>query len=418
MTRVLTELLGAREPAFHLDLQQLERVSGRAGADIRLTAEIERAMRVKLAELGLHPTDTTGAELYHALLERVRADDAKLTAKLKAKYGAVPGHVQTAKVLADLPISKQVFGLKSAVAKRLLHKQPPKQAMRALGYRSFDSLLRREQLLTIVAAAWLLESNTWRKATLDEYKKLQPADFEIRSLTVLAPHSPKWQKLAEVVVAQKKHNVVPLREYGALVVLPLPKEQPPAATFVSLLIALHDLNEVKASSTYLKLSQVRSDFGACVQAVAGGGATLPANLLSGPVSWNIIQRYYARFSDHIRAEVFEPHVQKEDLTWHSIEKALALIDPGLAFWQQTAALGLNDKRKPVSMNVIDAALNFCNQLTYEDRLVGYFRRSLWDELTMRYLKAENVEQAVVAGLTSKLAAATVPAEDEFEFDTV
>lgn len=415
MTRVLSELLGAREPAFRQGLLRLESASGHTSADIRLSAEVERATRLKLRELGLDPHDTTGEELYAALQQRVKSDDQRLMQQLVQKYGqAEAAHINIGKALNDIPIYKSCFALKTAVGRKLLTKLPPKQTMKALGYRSFDSMLRREQLLTVFAAAWLLESASWRKTMVDAYKKLSAADFEIRPLVVLTPHSKHWQSLADVIVTQKKHNVVGLREFGAVVILPFPDAVPPAATMMALLMALHDMNEVRACSTFLKLCQVRPDFGQFVQTVVSGEPTLPAEVLDGPVQWHVIQRYYARFSDRFREELFEPHIQKEDLTWHSVEKALTYIEPSLAFWHHTSTLGLHADHKPVSLNVIDAALNFCNQLSYKDRIVHYFRRSLWGELIIRYLKHDHVEQAVMSSLESKLSPSEIEAEPDYQ----
>jgi hypothetical protein len=254
----------------------------------------------------------------------------------------------------------------------------------------------------VAAAAWLLESSSWRKGIIDAYKKLSAADFEIRPLVVLAPKSKRWQTLAEGIVSQKKHNIIALREYGAVVVLPFPDKLPPAAGMSAFLVALHEVNIVRAGSTYLKLCQVRPDFGTHLQTVVRGEPTLAAEMLDSPVPWHIIQRYYARFGDRYREDLFEPHVQREDLTWHSVERALSFIEPSLAFWHHTASLGMPAERQPVSFNVIDAALNYCNQLPYADRLVHYFRHSLWSELMIRYLKHDAVEQAVMGSLESKL----------------
>ena len=403
MTRVLSELLGAREPVFHQNLMKLEAASGHTSADIRLSAEIGRLTRAKLRQLGLDPDDTTGTELYAALQQRVRTDDARLTRVLCQKYGeAGEAHVTIAKALSDLPVPKSCFALKTSVGKRLLMKQPPKQTVRALGYRSFDSMMRREPVLAIFAAAWLLESASWHRMMTDAYKKLTPADFEIRAFTFLSPSSKHWHALSETVVAHKKHNVIALKEFGALVILPFTSNMPPAMTLTALLIALHEMNEVRSASVYLKLCQVRPDFGHQVQMIVADEPILSAALLDGSVPWHIIQRYYARFGERFREELFEPHVQKEDLTWHSVEKALSFIEPGLAFWHHTAALGIVDDHRPVSFNVIDAALNFCNQLPYKDRIAHYLRRNLWSELVIRYLRHENVEQTVVGSLESQL----------------
>src|SRR5665213_2648818 len=106
MTRVLSEMRGATEPTFHHVLSRLEAVSGHGNTDIRLSTEIERATRHKLKELGLDPKDTTGAELYAALQQRVKADDERLVAVLAKRFGQEAElNTSIAKVLLSLPIS-------------------------------------------------------------------------------------------------------------------------------------------------------------------------------------------------------------------------------------------------------------------------------------------------------------------------
>lgn len=403
MTRVLSELLGASEPTFHESLVRLEAVSGHQGTDIRLTSEIERGMRQKLRSLGLDPNDTTGTELYAMLEQKVLADDDLLKRHLIHEYGS--GTSLSARIvrkLQELPIPKGSFALKPAVGRRILKKLPPKRTMKALGYRSFDSMMRREQLVSVFAGAWLLESASWRKSIVDNYRRLSGNDFELRSLTILAPESKHWQQLAAEIVRQKKNNIVGLKEFGVVVLLPLPPELPPAATLTTLLLALQEMNEVRAASTYLKLCQVQPDFGRLLQSVMTDEPVLQTQFLDGPIPWQVIQRYYARYADRFRAELFEPHIQREDLSWHSVERALSYIEPGLGFWQHTASLGMDDEHGPVSLNVIDACLNCCNQLPYDRRVVHYFRTNLGHELIIRYLKHESVEQMVLDSLEARL----------------
>src|SRR5581483_664733 len=362
MTRVLSELLGASEPMFHRGLAKLEAASGHASSDIRLTTEIEHITRSKLRQLGLDPHDTTGVELYAALQQRVKADDARMAVVLRQKYGDAPMHLSVSKALADLPLDRSCFALKIAIGKRLLKAYLPKHTMKALGYRSFDSMMRRESLQSVFAAAWLLEPRSWQKIILESYKKLHASDFEIRQLTITAPESERWSKLASTVVVQKKHSIVGLKELGSIVLLPLPLERPPAAALALLVLGLHEINEVCAASTYLKLSQVRSSFGQYVYTAVAAEPTIGTELLQGQLPWQVVQRYFARFSERFRTELFEPHIQKEDLTWHSVEKALSYIEPGMAFWHHTANLGILHDREPVSLNIADVVLNFCNQL--------------------------------------------------------
>lgn len=406
---MLAELLGAKEPFFSLSLRQLEKMSGSTSHDIRLSADIRRATAKKLHLLGLDGGDTTGEELYNALCERATLDDARLKNALIEKFSSgqagddsLPAIVRA---LEQLPVPKNCFALKPAVLKTLLKKTPPKRVMKQLHYRSLDSMLKHEPAPNLLAAGLLVESANWQKDFLAGYKGLKASDFETRRLTMLHPSSRRWHDFAMGAVKESKNNVVALKEAGAVVLLPFPGEQPPLATTASLVLALHALNEVRAAGTYLKLCQVKANFGSVVQATVSDEPYLSAQLLDQPVSWQLVQRYCTRSAQALKADVFEPHVQPEDLSWHSVEKALAHIEPSLAFWQHTDALGFLHGHDAVSLNLADVALSVCNHLPYAQRLTHFLRRSLLHELLMRYMQHEAVEQTV----TSELAAELEPA---------
>jgi len=408
MTRFLSESLQAPEPFFRLGLRKLELANGNPSTDIRFSNEVSQATKTKLMQLGLDPKDTTPEELYHVLQERVRADDAKLTKSLRtlsathvsAEADVVSGMIHAIK---ELPDSKRCFAMKNSSLKAVIKQVPPKRAMKRLGYRSFDSMLKHESPMAVLAAAWLVEGGSWQKRLLDQYKKLQPSDFENRSIQVIQLNSKRWQELVAETVGQNRHNLLCFKEMGTLAFLSLPKEAPAGSVTVSFSLALLELNEIRASSTFLKLSQVKADFGKVVQTIASDEPRLSSELLDQPVPWHLIQRYYARLTHKFREEVFEPHVQAEDMAWHPVEQTLSKIEPSFEFWHDTAHLGIMHNKTPVSMNLVDVALNYCNNLPFEKRAVNYFQRSLWHELLLRYLKHEPLESSVLSGLQPQLA---------------
>jgi hypothetical protein len=400
--------LDAAEPYFRAGIQRLESANHHPKTDIRLSAEVMQETHNKLRALGLDPRDTTPKELYQVLQARIATDDKRLTQSLRTRaalYVSAEGNVIEGMLhaLKDSSDSKRCFALKHSVLKSMLKSQPPKKAMKKLGYRSVDSLLKNESAVAVLAGAWLVESVQWQSKLLDQYKKLKPSDFESRSISVTHLQFKKWDNLADEVVVTQKHNVLSFRELGALVLLPLPKQVPPGAVTASLTLALHELNEIRASSTFLKLSQVRHDFGTVVRMVAADQAQLSSQLLDQPVPWHLIQRYYARSMHHFREAVFEPHVQADDITWHPVEQALSAIEPSMAFWHNSAHLGLLHGRHAVSCNVVDVALNYVNQVPFEHRISQYFKYSLWHELLLRYLQHTSVEQSVLHDLQPKLA---------------
>jgi hypothetical protein len=401
MTRFLSEALNAREPHFRRGVMSLEAANGNPSADIRLTTEVMSYAREKCRELGLDPNDTTSEELYHALQVRVEKDDRILERRLRtlaathvsAEADTLSGMVEA---LKRLPGSKACFALKSSKLKVLLRANPPKKAMKALGYRSVDSMLKHEVPSLILAGSLAKESITWHKRLLDQYKKLTASDFEERSLTILRPTTERWKVLGEEIVQATQHNVVSLKELGTIVLLPLPQSMPSGAVTASLTLALHELNEIRATSTFLKVNQLQGHFGDNIIKIATGEAELELNLFDKPVSWNLLQRHYARITSAISDTIFESYVRAEDMVWQEVEDALAQIEPTLNFWRGTSHLAVANKT-PVSFNLVDNALNLCNKLPFEKRVNHYFQSSLWQELLLRYLGHESFGTMSLSG---------------------
>ncbi len=416
MTRFLSEALGAVEPAFSRSIQQLERAAGLPGTDIRLTSDILQNMRTKIIQLGLDPNDTTGPELYSALQGRLRHDEQTARKALGLADDASPDQVvaKVVKFLNDQP-TNSAFVLKASVAKRLLKKKPPRMVMKRLGYRSADSMFKHESAPQLYAAALISESASWHRAFREQYAKLAPSDFETKKITVVNPTGKHWQSLAQEYAEASRHHILTFPELGAVVLLPV-QHNITGLALTTILLAAEEMNKVRAHSSYAKLQQVKPDFGEIIQKSSLAEPYTSAELAGQPVPWKMIQRYYARFVDAFHPEIFEPHVQPDDLAWTSGEELLASLDQELSFWQGTSHVGLLAEGSIVSCNVLDVALGYCNGLSFADRIVHFVRDNLWHELMVRYLNQDNLEAAVhqqLAGdLTSQLAMQEATVEPE------
>jgi hypothetical protein len=403
VTRFLSEALQVSEDKFRTDLRRLEAAHGNPSHDIRLTSRINQQARAKLLELGLDPFDTTAEELYHVLAQRVKTDDAKLTRTLQtqaALYVSAEANVVAgmAHVLSNLPNDLKCFAIKPTSMKALIKQLPPKKAMKQLGYRSLASFLKHEKLALVLVAAWITESSSWHKQFIDSYKQLKSSDFEERKITVLSPSSKHWVELVTKLVDQKKHTIFSLKEFGTVILLPLPKQILPGIVTASLTLALHDINDIRATSSYLKICQLRPGFGELVSKSASEELTLNSKTLDHNLSWHLIQRYYGRTLDRFREELFGPHVVNEDMSWQAVEETLAAIDPTFKFWLNSAHLGVLHNHEPVSLNIVDVAINLCNNLPFEQRIKQAFQSSLWHELLLEYLNHDTVEQTVLGQL--------------------
>lgn len=403
MTRYLSLALGAEEPVFSQGIQQLEQASGLPSADIRLSADLQQKMRQKIAELGLDPTDTTGPELYSALHERLKIDDTRVRTILGITNESATTDVLASvhNLLASAELHKMCFALKQPVAKRLLKKKVPKNVMKRLGYRSVESMLKHEPVAQLFAAAMLCESPTWHKAFYEQYTTLHPNDFEVRPIQFYLPQSKKWNDLAAMYMPQARHNLLTFKELGAVVMLPM-NGKLEGLTITMLLLSLHAMNDIRSYGSYIKLQQVKQHFGAIVRDAAYDEPKITAELAGKPVLWKTIHRYYAKFKEAYHPEIFEPHVQPEDLTWAHAEDVLTQLEPALSFWQGTQHLLLMHDGQPVSCNMLDVALGFYNNLSFGDRIVHFLRDELWHELTLKYLNQENLRSEVSRQLSYEL----------------
>lgn len=403
MTRYLSLALGAVEPAFGKSIQALESAGGRPSIDIRLSTEMTRQVRSKIAELGLDPDDTTGPELYQMLKARLQQDEVRVreALKLPSDATAVDVLVKIQKFLNSKEVATECFTLKASVAKRLLKRKPPKATMKALGYRSLDSMLKHEAAANLYAAAMLVESAAWHKAFREQYSKLAPRDFEQRKIAVTYPKAKRWAVFGERYAMAVRQNIFHFRELGAVVLLPIPRQLDGLA-ITSLILALNHMNGIRTYSSFIKLQQVKSDFGAILQRTANAEPMTSAELAGQPVSWRVIQRYYGRMKQALHPEVFEPHVQPEDLQWRDSEEVLARLHPDLSFWAGTEYVCALHNNEPVSLNILDVSLSYCNHLNFGNRIVHYAREHLWQELMSRYLNQENLEFAVRQQLAYEL----------------
>lgn len=403
MTRYLSQALGAAEPVFSQSIQQLEQAGGLPSEDIRLTTDIQQRMREKIMQLGLDPKDTTGPELYNALLLRMEQDDAKVREVLSIPDNASTDDIlgRITQVLHKMQVPRQCFVLKSSVAKRLLKKKVPKIAMKQLGYRSVDSMLKHEPVAQLYAAALITESSTWHKAFREQYSKLHPSDFEMRTISVFHPTNKRWDKLSKQFVSTRHHNIIAFKELGTMVVLPM-HDMVDGLTITSFLLGLQTMNDIRSYSSYVKLQQVRPDFGKVMMQAAYAEPHIDARLAGQTVRWQTIHRYFAHEADKHQSQLFEPHVQADDLVWTSAESIMARLAPTFIFWQDTQDLALLHDGEPVSCNILDTALNYCNKLSFSDRVVHFVRDNMWHSLMVRYLNQQNLETALESQLTRAL----------------
>lgn len=403
MSRLLSELLIAPEPAFSLGLRKLEQASGGPSADVRLAADITRQSKEVIHELGLDPIDTTGRELYHALMIRTEQDDKRLRKHLGVDDSTPLNKIVplATRALGELDLPRGAWVLKNSVARRLLRQTPPRHFMKQLGYRSIDSLLKREASACVVAGSLLSEGSGWRERFYGAYKRLKATDYETRDVNMVILDSPKWRKFFRAQPHLKRRLILPVPELGTLIILPLEATVLPGAALALLLSLVYHINKIRSQSVQVKLHQLKPSFGRRAHDIWRGYARPMAFVANQPLYWNVIHRHFADASPLSYPELFEPHIQADDLQNITPEAALIKIDPVFGLWQVARSCGVSYDGLPVSLNAMDAAVNYCNKLDFQQRSWAYVQEALGEELLLRYLRQPKVTNHVLRQLSAE-----------------
>lgn len=407
MCKFLSDLLAAKEPLFSLAIKQLEEASGRSAIDVKLIAEITEKSHNKMRILGLDHKDTNGQELYRALCNKVEKDNFSVAKSLGVSD---PENVQEmipkmVDKIHESNIPKDCWVMKKSVAKKMLTKMPPKRVMELLGYRSLDSMLKRENLSEIYGALRFAQDGKWLNEFLELYKDLTPGDFEKRQIEIVRYSHDKWGDIAEHFIEKKMHNITHLKELGVICILPIKIEKMRGLALKIMPLLAHYYNEIRLYSAFFKLKQVQPNFGEILVDTLIADTGEAAIMAGQQVHWRVIQRYFGKLGDEYHPEAFEPHVQPEDLHWRKAESVLFDIYPELkSFWADMDYVGLVFNDNPVTFNMLDVAFSYANNIPYEQRYFYHFREALWNEIFMRYMGQKTLEDQILKQLDNEMIA--------------
>lgn len=406
MAKLLSELLNAKEPLFRLSLQQLEKASGQESVDIRLAAEITQKANKAIRQLGLDPADSTGPEIYQALINKVKEHDAHLAKAMGGSADEAPATLipKIKAAVERAETNRRVWVLKKSVAKRFLKATPPKTIMKHLGYRSVDSMLKQENLFEIYGALRFAEDPKWLIEFNKHYDSVHPSDFESRQIEIVVMPFDRWADVCEHFVHKKKHNITHLKEMGVILMLPVKADHLPGIATWSGSLCFHYINEIRLYSTFFKLKQVQPDFGDIFVETLIADPDLGPIMAGEHIHWRVIQRYFGKLENEYHPEIFEPHVQPEDLHWRRAEAELYKIDPELKYWQGLDYVGVIKDKRPLVFNMMDVAASYTNQSPYEQREIYHFREALWNEVFMRYMGQKTLETQILKQLDNEMVA--------------
>lgn len=406
MRQSLSHLLDAEEPIFTEAIEQLTELSGRTDAIDTLARELVDKTKTAQLALGLDPETVSGEEFYNALIARIEADNERVARHIGGTDSENVRHMVPLMIDAanKVEFDRQVFVLKHSKAKDLLRQMPPQRLMERLGYTDVEALFEGEDFDEIYTALRFSEGDDWLNKYNELFKEVTASDYEERPIRILQMDHDKYVDLAEKFTQKKLHNVTHTKELGVIVVVPLREERSKGITLKTLPLLFHYLNEIRLYSSFFKLKSGDEHFGQTVVETLIAELGQGEQVVNGYIHWRVIQRYFAKLKAEAPKEAFEPHVHPEDLHWRNAEELLYQIDPEMTFWKDNDYVAIDADGHPVTLNFIDVSLSYANSIDYEHRYIYHFRESLWNEIFIRFMGYDNLENQVLQQLDNDMVA--------------
>ncbi len=390
MCKLLSELTNTNKAVLKEMILRLENRAAHPGIDMRLTSEIYSTAHLKTRALGLDPNDTTGKELYAALRSMTMLHDSMLMKHFGLTASASTNCIQDVimTVIAKLNLPKQSQVIKPALLKAIIKQNPPKRLMKQLGYRTVDSLIKRETPGAIVGIARYTESQSWLLKLQAAYRAVQPYDMVLGTIDIQLPTSKKWHTLSQQLLERNHNPVIIVPEAGEVIMLPLNRDNRPGYTLMLLSLVIHAVKEIRMLSSYLKYQQMNPQFGKLLTDTLFFDTSMHVSVVGQEIHWRSFHRHYAKTVDI--SLMFHPHIQAEDFAYRSAEEVLYRLEPALAFWQNLDYVGLNTEHGPISFSLMDNVFNLVNNSRYEERYTQHMKQAVWDELYARYLGTDHI----------------------------
>lgn len=400
----IAQLLHAKQPLFDMALKQLEERTGKKGVDAALAAELSTKAAQAMKKMNLS-ADSSGPELYDGLIWTIGQHDQHICQKLGAKSASDVAEIVPLVIEAvgriDMP--RNCFALKHIKAIELMGKKPPLNLMKHLGYSDFKTMIAQENLAELFIAIRFTEGPEWLDEFNTVYKDLKGTDFESRPIELVHFDHKKWGNIADHFIEKKKHINTHSKEMGVVAILAPEHEQMRGIAIKVLTVTLHYYNEVRLYSSFFKLLKDKKNFGELVtETLIADTPDLP--LIEGQhIHWEVIQRYYGKIGEADKhPEIFEPHLQPEDLHWRAAEAILYKIDPELNFWKDMDYVGVIKNGDALTFNIMDVALSYANEVPYGQRLLYHFTEALWNEVFARYVGQDVLKQQLLEKLDNAM----------------
>ncbi len=379
MTKFLATALKQNNPIFYQGLRKANLITNKDNNDIYFTEHIKKLTRNKIKALSLDPLDTLPIELYKSLQEKLKQDEVQLirslrylaASKISAEADLISGLILKLTQLMD---NKTILAIKPAILKKIIKHNKPNKTMKVLGYRSLDSMLKRETVFNILFVIKMIESKALNNKLLEDYKKLTINDF------ILIPIKFEVIKKFKNIEESSGQNIVgSIFETATVGIADISSTIKPGLVVKIVTDIIDELEIWYVKNDLLDIMKFNSDFGNIYKIILENSSNDLLELVKMSGLNNLDSELAYEQSQDLLL------YQDNKVKFNKISNMLA-GDNMFSFWHNTDYLIEVCKNEIVSFNVKDLANDLLSLANFATRSTVYARDSLKRELLLQYFK--------------------------------
>ena len=402
----IAKLLRTPEQVLIELFAKMEKLTGKKNIPEKIFEENKKIVKGKLNKLGILEEKADAQYVQREILKRTKeADEALFEFLGKPDFSRQSCCNLMVNVLENTANLEKGFFLKEQKLRDFLFLNPPKNILKALGFKDVKEMVEKEDLYEIFAALRFVESEKWlNQVFFHPYNDLRADHFEKRKIKI-AVLTEKWAQIGEKFVGKKLHNISHLKELGLVFIIPVKKEQFLGQSLETFSLILHYLHEIDFYSKLFFKYSTLPNFGIYLVRLLSGAIpdTMP---FDGGTLWRIIVRYLAKIDEN-DPRLFQPHVNPETIHWLKAEKEMDILfqknpQTKLDFWR-----GIDDfvgeifpagKKgdEIVSFDLVDNVIS----LTHGGigKYLYHQQEALWNKIFIEYMGEEKLEELVVENI--------------------
>ena len=385
MSNYIFKLLDTYQPDLTKNLKDIEGISSQPAIDIKLDFLIRQNVVEKLSSLNLR-ADDGGSLIYQALIDEMIQINKLISPNITSSIDHGQFITNLTKWFHRKKLIKKGWFVKDQVLRKMLQRTPPMNTVANFGYHSVNSFLRRENLAEIMVAVSLFENNKWHQSWAKACQDLKPNNFQLRRIRIISLYKFNTYKSFFVENPDRFYFMSPI--YGSILPRPLIIPKEPAPILMTILHLLEGIRQARLFSTWFKIHQPVSDFGAVVSQTLRNGWPTVFKIANQSITWPIMAYYFQKTDPQEFANLLDPHIASEDLQLKTPIRSLGEIVPIFDKYEKNAHCGVvrSDSVQPISFNLLDLTIDTQSGMTYSKHSVRHFKDQLINELWSHYLE--------------------------------